>query len=46
MRGIGFGCDEEALRVLKEMPKWSPGIQNGKKVPVKLILPIRFDHSN
>lgn len=45
-RGIGFGCDEEALRVLKEMPKWSPGIQNGKKVPVKLILPIRFDHSN
>ncbi|MFY8020641.1 MAG: energy transducer TonB [Bacteroidia bacterium] len=45
-RGIGFGCDEEALRVLREMPKWSPGIQNGKKVAVKLILPIRFDHSN
>jgi protein TonB len=45
-RGIGFGCDEEALRVLQEMPKWNPGIQNGKKVAVKLILPIRFDHYN
>ncbi len=45
-KGIGFGCDEEALRVLREMPKWSPGIQNGKKVAVKLILPIRFDHYN
>ncbi len=45
-KGIGFGCDEEALRVLRDMPKWSPGIQNGKKVAVKLILPIRFDHYN
>lgn len=45
-KGIGFGCDEEALRVVNEMPKWKPGIQNGKKVAVKLILPIRFDHYN
>ena len=42
-RGVGFGCDEEAARVGGEMPKWSPGIQNGKKVAVKLLLPIRFD---
>jgi protein TonB len=45
-RGIGFGCDDEALRVVNEMPKWKPGIQNGKKVAVKFILPIRFDHYN
>lgn len=32
-RGIGGGCDEEAIRVLKESPRWSPGKQRG--VPVK-----------
>jgi TonB family protein len=45
-RGIGYGCDDEALRVVNEMPKWKPGVQNGKKVAVKFILPIRFDHYN
>lgn len=42
MQGIGFGCDDEAMRVISEMPNWNPGIQNGTKVPVRLILPINF----
>ena len=42
MQGIGFGCDDEAMRVISEMPNWKPGIQNGTAVPVRLILPINF----
>jgi protein TonB len=42
MEGIGFGCDDEAMRVVSEMPTWRPGIQNGTQVPVRLILPINF----
>lgn len=42
MQGIGFGCDDEAVRVINEMPNWKPGIQNGTQVPVRLILPINF----
>jgi protein TonB len=41
-RGVGFGCDEEALRVINEMPTWEPALQNGRKVAVRLILPIVF----
>ncbi|MDZ4667359.1 MAG: energy transducer TonB [bacterium] len=41
-RGIGFGCDEEALKVINEMPTWEPARQNGHKVPVRLILPMVF----
>lgn len=41
-KSVGFGCDEEALRVVKLMPKWKPGMQNGAAVPVRLKLPIRF----
>ncbi len=42
VRGIGGGCDEEALRVVKEMPAWIPGRQNEIAVAVKYNLPIRF----
>lgn len=42
IRGIGSGCDEESIRVVKNMPKWTPGEQRGKKVRVKYTLPIRF----
>ncbi len=42
MKGIGFGCDEEAERVVKLMPKWSPGRQSGRAVAVKFTLPISF----
>ncbi len=41
-RGIGAGCDEEALRVLKSMPKWNPGKQDGKPVRVKYAMPVLF----
>ncbi|RVU01731.1 TonB family protein [Mucilaginibacter limnophilus] len=43
MRGIGGGCDEEAMRVLKNSPKWTPGKQNGKVVRVQYTVPIQFD---
>ncbi|MBD3749873.1 MAG: TonB family protein [Sphingobacteriales bacterium] len=42
VRGIGSGCDEEAVRVLAISPKWNPGVQNGKKVRVSYIIPIFF----
>lgn len=41
-RDLGMGCGEEALRVVKSMPDWIPGKQNGKNVKVKFTLPVRF----
>ncbi|WP_343701660.1 M56 family metallopeptidase [Chitinophaga sp.] len=38
----GGGLEEEALRVVKEMPNWRPGKQNGRQVAVQFNLPIRF----
>ena len=40
-RGIGAGCDEEAVRVVSEA-KFTPGMQDGKAVPVRMTLPITF----
>ena len=34
--------DAEALRIVKGMPKWTPGTQNGKPVNVKYTLPVNF----
>lgn len=42
VKGIGAGCDEEAVRVIKNAPKWKPGKQRGKAVRVRMILPITF----
>lgn len=42
LRGIGGGCDEEAVRVIKMMPKWNPGLQRGKPVRVQFNMPIKF----
>ncbi len=42
LRGIGGGCDEEAIRVVQSMPKWTPGRQRGKAVRVSFNLPVRF----
>jgi len=42
LRGIGGGCDEEAIRVVKGMPDWNPGKQNGMPVPVYFTLPVKF----
>jgi periplasmic protein TonB len=42
LRGLGSGCDEEAMRVLRNSPKWKPGIQNGRPVRVQYQVPISF----
>lgn len=40
LRDIGYGTGEEAVRLLKESPKWSPGELDGRKVRVQFSLPI------
>lgn len=42
LKGIGYGCDEEALRVIGDSPNWIPGSQRGKNVNVRMVLPITF----
>lgn len=42
MRGVSDALDDEAKRVVKRMPKWTPGEQAGKKVRVRYTLPIHF----
>jgi len=39
---VGWGCTEEAIRVVKSMPKWKPGEHMGKKVRVIFTLPVSF----
>jgi protein TonB len=41
-RKLGYGTDEEAIRVLKLAKRWNPGMQNGKPVRVKYNIPIKF----
>lgn len=41
-RKLGSGCTEEAIRVVKSMPKWKPAKHNGKSVRLQMSLPIRF----
>lgn len=43
MRDIGGGCGQEALRVVKAMPKWKPGKQRGKAVRAQFNLPVSFN---
>ncbi len=45
LRGVQI-LNEEAVRVVKSIPKWTPGMQNGKKVIVQLVLPIKFNIEN
>jgi TonB family protein len=42
LRGIDPFCDEEALKVVKSLPAWKPGTQDGKPVSVRFVLPIKF----
>ncbi|HNS12423.1 MAG TPA: TonB family protein [Bacteroidia bacterium] len=42
LRGIGGGCDQEALRVISGMPQWKPGFQNGEAVQVQYNIPVNF----
>lgn len=42
LRSLSKDCDKEAIRIIKEMPLWMPGKQNGQAVDVYFTLPIRF----
>lgn len=42
VKGIGAGCDEEAMRVIKKSPKWEPGVQNKQAVRVRYNMPINY----
>ena len=42
LKGIGYGCDEEAMRVIKSVPKWNPGRHKGVMVSSKFVVPINF----
>lgn len=43
LRGIGGGCEEAAVEMIKNMPKWKPGKQRGKPVRFQFVLPIKFE---
>ena len=45
-RGVSEELDAEAIRVIEKMPKWTPGMQNGKAVRVKYSIPISFRLNN
>ena len=40
--GLGHGCDEEVVRLIGQMPNWSPGVQDGNAVRVEMELPVTF----
>ena len=42
VKGLGYGCDEEALKMVKNMPDWIPGKKNGIPVSILYKMPIRF----
>jgi protein TonB len=42
LKGLGYGTEEAAARVVREMPAWTPGVQNHRSVPVRFTLPITF----
>jgi TonB family protein len=42
IKGIGGGCDEEAVRVVKSLPAWKPGLVRGQAVRTKYVLPLNF----
>jgi len=43
LRGIGYGCDEAAIEVVKAFPKWKAGKQHGQNVRVQYRMPIKFE---
>jgi len=42
LRDIGYGCDEESIRIVNLMPRWTPGYKDGHSVNVRYNLPIKF----
>jgi protein TonB len=43
VKGIGYPCDEEAVRVIMLQPAWIPGKEKGKTVRVRMVMPIKFN---
>ena len=43
IKGIGSGCDEEAIRAIKMAGRWNPALQNGRPVKQKITIPITFN---
>lgn len=46
VRGIGAGCDEETLRIMKASPSWKPGTVGGRPVRSSYMLPVKFQIAN
>lgn len=46
IRGIGYGCDDEAIRVIKKSPRWKAGMQNNLPVRVRYNMPISYTINN
>jgi len=42
VKSLGYGCDEEALRLIREAPTWQPAYQSGEKVAMEILFPIPF----
>ena len=42
LNGIGYGCDDAAMKVIGDMPKWEPAEKDGKVIKTKLVLPVTF----
>lgn len=42
LRGLYYPCDEEAVYIVRNMPKWIPGLQDGKPVAMQVIIPVEF----
>lgn len=43
VKGLGYGCDEEVIRLIKDGPKWSPTTENGRPVESKVRVGVKFD---
>jgi TonB family protein len=46
LKGVGGGCDEEVIKLIKNMPRWKSGTQNGKPVRVQYNMPVKFRLGN
>lgn len=46
LQGIGGGCDEEAIRIIKNMPRWKPAFYKGDELEVQLVMPLKFTLSD
>ncbi len=42
IESLGFGCDEEAMHLIRIMPNWEPGVKNRSKVSTRLVLSVNF----